>query len=522
MKLVALDVGEKRIGVATADSAVKIAVPRGVVEVDGDEFMQIVGIMRDEKAKHLIVGLPRNAQGEETAQSKAVRAFVAALMNHFVKQKVEKPLVKFQDESLTSVIAEEHLASKKKRKRRRQKIDIDSEAAAIILQDFLNSFGGEKAFPADAEVKKKKKKVKGKMKHKFLKILAVLVGLAMVAGVGAVTWYIEMLKPMVDVIDCDGINPEHASKCVSVDFVVAEKDSTSDIIDRLESEGLIRSALAFKIYLRLNNVGPVMRAGTYALHNYMSITEILDELKKGSLAETFRITFLPGATMADAKKRLLEAGVGYTEEAIDAALAAKYDHPVMEGKPDNGTLEGYIFGETYEFYTTATVEEVLERTFDELYKVVQENHLIAGFSRHGLSLYEGIVMASIIQREAPTDKPVEMQKVAQVFFKRLEIGMTLGSCAIIEYRGDQLGLPRNNALYSDLNVLKCPWSSRHCPGLPPQPISNPGKAALLSVVDPADTTYLFFLTDDDGNMRYAYTDAEHQNNTKNYCKVRCF
>ena len=516
MKLVALDVGEKRIGVATADSSVKIAVPRGIVEVDGDELMQIAGIMRDEGAKHLIVGLPRNASGEETAQSRAVRAFVASLQEYFMKQKLERPLVKFQDESLTSVVAEERL-SKKKRKKRRQKTDIDSEAAAIILQDFLNSFGGAQSFPAEAKKKsviKEKVKSKSKVKRRLLKILAVIVGLMVVATVLAVAWYTEMLKPVIREELCQGEEP--SEKCESLSFVVVENESTSAIVDRLESSGLIRSALAFKIYLRLNSAGAVMRVGTYSLTNYMSVTEIVGELKKGSAAETFRITFLPGGTVEDAKKRL--AKIGYTEDEIATGFAADFGHPVLEGRTSK-SLEGYIFGETYEFYTTATVEDVLQRTFDELYKVVQENDLVTKYAERGLSLYEGITLASIIQREAHTP---DMPQVAQVFLLRLKRGMALGSCAVIEYRAGQLGMELKPSVYENKDVLGCPWSSRHCTGLPPNPISNPGKAALMSVAEPAEGSYLYFLTDDEGKMRYAYDEKGHQSNINNYCRVRCF
>jgi UPF0755 protein len=252
----------------------------------------------------------------------------------------------------------------------------------------------------------------------------------------------------------------------------------------------------------------------------MSITDIVNKLKGGSVAETFRITFLPGGTVADAKKRLADAG--FAVDKIEAGFVAQYNHPVFEGKPDNGTLEGYIFGETYEFYTTATVEDVLKRTFDELYRVVQENDLVAKYTKEGLSLYEGITLASIIQREAPMDRHDDVRQVAQVFLLRLERNVPLGSCAINEYRADLLGIPRNSELHENLNILGCPWSSRHCTGLPPTPISSPGEVALLAVASPTEGDYLFFITDDDGNMRYARTATEHQRNIDNYCKVRCY
>lgn len=124
--LVALDVGERRIGVAVADTAVRIAVPYDTVEVDGNEIKQIVEIVLRESADTLVVGYPRNQQGEATAQSAYVETFAAQL------EDIAK--VVFQDESLTSVTAENRLKSRRKPY---VKGDIDKEAAVIILQDYL-------------------------------------------------------------------------------------------------------------------------------------------------------------------------------------------------------------------------------------------------------------------------------------------------------------------------------------------------------------------------------------------------
>ena len=125
--LVSLDVGEKRIGVAVADTGVRIAVPFTTVLVDGNEIQSIAEIVLKEGAKTLVVGYPRNQQGEATAQTNYVEKFTEQL------DILEIPIV-FQDESLTSVMAEQRL---KDHKRPYTKADIDAQAAAIILQDYL-------------------------------------------------------------------------------------------------------------------------------------------------------------------------------------------------------------------------------------------------------------------------------------------------------------------------------------------------------------------------------------------------
>jgi len=127
--LVCLDVGEKRIGVAVADTAIKIAVAFDTVVVDGREIEAIAEIIVREKAKTVIIGYPRNQQGETTAQTNYVELFAQKL------EDIAETIV-FQDESLTSVIAEQRLIAMKKPY---NKGDIDAQAAAIILQDYMES-----------------------------------------------------------------------------------------------------------------------------------------------------------------------------------------------------------------------------------------------------------------------------------------------------------------------------------------------------------------------------------------------
>lgn len=124
---VALDVGEKRIGVAVGDSGVRIAIAFDTIEADGNELERIARIVMDERADVLVVGYPRNQSGEPTAQTAYVEAFAKNLTDL-------APAIVFQDESLTSVLAEQRLQSYKKPY---AKGDIDALAAAMILQDYM-------------------------------------------------------------------------------------------------------------------------------------------------------------------------------------------------------------------------------------------------------------------------------------------------------------------------------------------------------------------------------------------------
>jgi putative Holliday junction resolvase len=127
--IICLDVGEKRIGVAVGDMAVRIAVPFDTIEVDGSEIESIAELIANQAAEIVVVGYPRNQAGEVTAQTKYVEEFANRLSD-------VAPNIVFQDESLTSVIAEQRLVSYK---RPYTKGDIDAQAAAIILQDYLEA-----------------------------------------------------------------------------------------------------------------------------------------------------------------------------------------------------------------------------------------------------------------------------------------------------------------------------------------------------------------------------------------------
>jgi len=127
--LVCLDVGEKRIGVAVADTSIRIAVAFDTIVVDGDELRKIAELVVREGAKTIIVGYPRNQQGETTAQTSYVEQFSEGLRD------IAENII-FQDESLTSVMAENRLIDMKKPY---TKGDIDAQAAAIILEDYMET-----------------------------------------------------------------------------------------------------------------------------------------------------------------------------------------------------------------------------------------------------------------------------------------------------------------------------------------------------------------------------------------------
>jgi UPF0755 protein len=526
MKIIGLDIGEKRIGVATVDTSVKVAVPLKTVIVDGTEIEQIQQIMKDEDTKHLVIGLPRDYKGEETAQSKIVRTFADKL-------KAAGAKIKFQDESLTSVQAESYL---KKHKKRFSKEDVDMEAASIILQDFIESFGSkpeeEKEQPTDTKQPKEPKKSKRtKGKHRALKVIIFIFVTLIVGSIFAISWYVSQLDPVIR--NCDTIEYEtpgsspNKNDCTPKQFIIEAGESVNSIADRLGNLGIIRSSLAFRIYVRLENKSSQLKPGSYMLSPSKSVESIVGMFVAGSKPEVFRLKLIPGETLREIRKRIID--LGYSEESVDEALNASYDYDVLADRPDGATLEGYIYGETHEFYAHATPRDIISRFIREFDRIAKEEGLVEKFAAQGLTLHEGITLASIVQREAEAK---DMPGVAGVFFNRLSRDMPLEADATTIYAADLIKPDRDremNCRDIDPSLRNClelysPYNTRNrqsAPGLTPGPISNPGLAALRAVANPTDHSYIFFLTGDDGNKYYANTNAAHERNIREHCRERC-
>lgn len=513
MKLIALDVGTKRIGVAKADSAVRIAVPYPAVEVeDGEEFKKIASLARAWDINSFVLGLPRNSQGEETEQSRYVRQFAKDL-----KRAIPDAKICFQDESLTSVEAEKRL---KGRKKGYKKGDIDSEAATIILQDFLEKHTGKpttKAAPA------KHQSVKAAKPHRLLMALFIVIILLAGAAAGGYYFYNQNLQPVFTDIDCSEKENQDVVACKSVVFSVEQGAGVGDVAVDLKNAGLIRNSIVFQIYYRLNYSDSVIKVGEYELTKSMSMDDIISLIVDGKGGNVFTLTFTPGETVRDLRAKLVK--VGYDGALIDKALQAPYEGAyswIFEGKPAESGLEGYLYGDTYEFYQDDSVETIIERMLTEMASVLEENGLKEKFAAQGLNLYQGITLASVVQKEA--NNATDQAKVAQVFYNRLAQGMSLGSDVTTQYAVDLVDPERkvytNNA---DALQIDSPYNTRLYAGLPYGPISNPGEQALNATATPDSeaANYLFFLTGDDGMMYYSSTDAEHQQNIVNHCAELC-
>jgi UPF0755 protein len=344
-------------------------------------------------------------------------------------------------------------------------------------------------------------------------------------GVCVSMWYFAQLTP---------VNADDPS----TQKVVIEKDTSfSYVVKRLKARGLIRSELATSVYGILSGKRSQLKEGSCVVTPSLSTQQILDKLTSG--CHDFKsITFYPGATIEQPLYKPVHATLdatmhvkyrlqafGFSAAQIDAALAKSYTGPLFADKPAGTSLEGYIFGETYYVDVDATPETILQTTFDEIYQQLVDRDLVTKFRAHGLNLYQAITLASIVQRELNCEgKPEEngrkercyqyQRTIAQVFLKRLQEGISLGSDVTFIYAADMKGVTPTVDIDS-------PYNTRIHTGLPPGPIASPGLLALRAVADPASTDYLFFIAGDDGLIYFAKDQAGHEANIRDHCQILC-
>ncbi len=337
---------------------------------------------------------------------------------------------------------------------------------------------------------------RSRLKWWILGVIGLIIVLAIAAVVGWFWWYNNALQP-------------RSATTQRIRVTIEQGSTPNQIAKELEDKGVIKSSAAFQILLKQSGDLNKLQAGAYLLSPTQSAREVLNYLVEGKV-DTFNLTILPGQTLADIKQKLVKDGFAAAD--VDAAFTKKYNHPLLASKPDNVNLEGYIYPETYQINSETTAEQLLTRTFDEFYSQIQTKGLVNELTAKGFNLHQGITLASIVGKEA--SRVTDRRQVAQVFEKRLTQGIELGSDVTFMYAAGLTGQTASPNLDS-------PYNTRKNKGLPPGAIANFTIDALQAVAEPAAGDYLYFVAGDDGTVHFANTEAEHEQNIKQYCTKLC-
>ncbi len=263
-------------------------------------------------------------------------------------------------------------------------------------------------------------------------------------------------------------------------FVVPRGQVTGAIAQRLQQEKLIKSALMFRVLVEQKGLSNKLQAGDFRLSPAMNLETIVANLTHGSL--DFWITFPEGLRVEEYAQRLSE------KSAIDPQAF------ILAAKP----FEGRLFPDTYSIPNTAAAEDVVSLLTNTFAK------------KSPTQDKRTIIIASLIEREARHDE--DRKLVSSVIHNRLEIGMALQIDATVQYVLGKAGEWWPQHLTRENLQIKSSYNTYLNAGLPPAPIANPGLASLQAALKPAETDYLYYLSDSGGYNHYAKTLEEHQAN----------
>ena len=340
---------------------------------------------------------------------------------------------------------------------------------------------------------------KGRSALKWLFIiLGSLAAIIMLAAIFLVVRYGAALQPVSD----DKTNKQ---------FTIASGDSLNKIASGLKTDDLIRSPEAFRFYVFSNRLQSKLQAGTYTLSPSMSTKVIVEQMTSGKVTPTL-VTILPGRRVDQIREDLIQSG--FSTEEVDIALdPSQYkDLPVIAHKPAGiMTLEGLLWPESFHKDSTTAATDIIRKSLVAMGDNLTPE-VLADFNSRGLKPYEGLVLASVVEKEGSKqqDRPI----VAQVFLTRMQKGMNLGSDPTAEYGAVMAGL-KPNLTYDS------PYNTRLHAGLPPTPIGTISAEALNAVRRPAASSWLYFVTGDDGTTYFSNTLKEHEAYTAKYCHRLC-
>lgn len=331
-------------------------------------------------------------------------------------------------------------------------------------------------------------------------VIAVLVSLAVIGGGGFLIYH--------KVTEYQGADYTGAGQS-DVTVTVKSGESVSQMGDLLVAEDVVASRNAFmraaKKEKRTNNI----QAGTYKMKTRMPAADVVAVLVDPSNIVNNRFTVPEGLR----NTHVLEQVSSATGIALGQLTAASKDPSLPVPSYAQGSSEGFLFPDTYTFEPDFTASQVLTRMVDRFNQVAADENLEKRAAAAGRSPHDVLVVASIIERETSDHKYAPL--VAEVIYNRLAQGMRLQSGATVAYANNLEGKVTTT---DEERGLNSPYNTYMVDGLPPTPISNPGKAAIDAALAPASGDYLYFVTVnlDTGETKFASDSAGHDQNVKEF------
>ncbi|MEE8324734.1 MAG: endolytic transglycosylase MltG [Candidatus Humimicrobiaceae bacterium] len=298
------------------------------------------------------------------------------------------------------------------------------------------------------------------------------------------------------------------SEGIEVEVIIIEGMTLDQIAAVLEDNQVVDNGFMFRLYVQQKGKEKSLVPGTYNLLTGSEYGEVMDDLSSGPAIITFTVAIPEGYIISDIVERFSsELPFIDIDEMLLAVNADNYNYDYIE---NDESLEGYLFPKTYEVTMDYNAHDIVDMMLAQ-YRYETGDLDYADPENNGFSKYDILKIASMIEREAYI--PEERELISAVIHNRLNIGMPLGIDATLTYfleKWDEL------LTVSDLET-DTGFNTRLYAGLPPTPICNPGLAAIIAAIKPADVDYLYFVVTDSQTHEHSFTNNydEHINNINN-------
>lgn len=304
-----------------------------------------------------------------------------------------------------------------------------------------------------------------------------------------VLWYDGLLTRPADPYGLDGT------------FRIGPGEGASEVAYRLEQEGFVPDGAAFRAYLIYSGIETRLQAGEFTLSPALTPLQVATRLQDATPTQV-RFVVLPGWRMEEIAASLPTSGLSITPAQFLAA--AKSPPGGFDFLPAGASAEGFFLPDTYVLPRGANAEDLVRAMLNN-FALSLRSDLRSGFARQGLDVYEAVILASIVQREAVVAD--EQPMIASVFLNRLKVGMRLQTDPTVQYAisYDPLWWKSPLAL-ADLEV-DSPYNTYKVDGLPPAPIASPSLGALQAVAFPAQTPYYYFRARCDGSGLHLFAET---------------
>jgi UPF0755 protein len=284
----------------------------------------------------------------------------------------------------------------------------------------------------------------------------------------------------------------------SVTVAVEQGDTLSSVADKLEEAGVIQSSTLFKLETRIQGGETEIKAGEYRFVPGQDSEQILETLSSGESLSAFTITVPEGLTLEQTARVVEKEGGIPAEEFETAAGSTDYGYDFL-ADPAIRTTEGFLFPKKYEFERGVDAAQIVDRFLRQYLLEKEGLDFAEAQDRFNLTEYELVTVASLVEKESAN--PEERPLIAAVIYNRIRSGMPLQVDATVQYA---LGKAKEDLKLEDLDV-DSPYNTYKNRGLPPGPISSPSRESIQAALEPAQTNYLYYVLDANGEEHF-FTD----------------